>query len=94
MGKLVPGYFALIFVWTATGLWHGASWNYLIWGYLNLLVILSTMQLSEFYDRLKQKLHINSESAAWKLFCIVRTFILVCFFRFFSILFRVKYGKF
>ena len=85
MGKLVPGYFALIFVWTATGLWHGASWNYLIWGYLNLLVILSTMQLSEFYDRLKQKLHINSESAAWKLFCIVRTFILVCFFRFFSI---------
>lgn len=85
MGKLVPGYFALIFVWTATGLWHGASWTYLVWGYLNLLVIMSTMQLADFYDSVKTKIHIESESWLWQLFCIVRTFILVCFFRFFSV---------
>lgn len=84
MGKLVPGYFALIFVWTATGLWHGANWTYLVWGYLNLLVIALTMQLSDFYEKVKAFLHIKSESLYWKIFCIVRTFILVCFFRFFS----------
>ena len=85
MGKLLSGYFALIFVWTATGLWHGANWTYLFWGYLNLLVIMSTMQLSDTYAVWKQKLHIDSEGRMWKLFCIVRTYILVSFFRFFSI---------
>lgn len=84
MGKLVPGYFALIFVWTATGLWHGANWTYLVWGYLNLLVIAISMHLTDFYEKVKAKLHINSENILWKVFCIVRTFILVCFFRFFS----------
>ena len=84
VGKLVPGYFALIFVWTATGLWHGASWSYLVWGYLNLLVIMSTMQLADFYEKLKKKCHIKNENIIWRFFCIIRTFTLVCFFRFFS----------
>lgn len=84
MGKLVPGYYALIFVWTATGLWHGASWTFLIWGWLNLLVIMSTMQLDDWYTKVKTKLHINDKGKPWILFCILRTFILVCFFRFFS----------
>ena len=84
MGKLVPGYFALIFVWTATGLWHGASWTYIVWGYLSLFSIMSTMQLSDFYEKAKAKCHINSDSFGWKAFCIVRTFILLSFFRFFT----------
>lgn len=84
MGKLVPGYFALIFVWTATGLWHGANWTYLVWGYLNLFVIISTMQLGDFYNKIKSKLSINSDGFLWQSFCIIRTFIIVCFFRFFS----------
>lgn len=84
MGKLVPGYFALIFVWTATGLWHGANWTYLIWGYLNLFVILISMQLEDCYAKIKEKLHISSYNPLWNLFSILRTFALVCFFRFFS----------
>lgn len=84
MGKLVPGYFALIFVWTATGLWHGANWTFLIWGYLNLLVIISTMQLNPFYERARKKCHINADGWVWRLVSILRTFLLVCFFRFFS----------
>ena len=83
-GKLVPGYFALIFVWTATGLWHGANWTFLVWGYLNLFVIILSMQLGDFYKRAKEKLHIRDTGWAWQLFSIVRTFLLVCFFRFFS----------
>ncbi len=84
-GKLVAGYFAMFFVWTATGLWHGANWTFLFWGYLNLFVIASTMQLSGFYTKLKEKLHIRSESAPWQFFCMVRTFFLISFFRFFSV---------
>ena len=84
MGKLIPGYYAMIFVWTATGLWHGASWTYIIWGWLNLFVIISTMQLDDWYTEIKSKFHINDKGKPWILFCVLRTFLLVCFFRFFS----------
>ena len=85
LGKLISGYFAMLFVWTATGLWHGANWTYLAWGYLNLIVMCSTMQLSDTYTAWKDKLHIRSESFGWKLFCMIRTFMLISFFRFFSV---------
>lgn len=85
VGKLASGYFALVFVWTATGLWHGANWTFLIWGYLNLVVIIVSMQLEDTYRFCKKKLKIPSESKLWSLWSIVRTFLLVCFFRFFSV---------
>ena len=85
MGKLISGYYALFFVWTVTGLWHGASWNYLIWGYLNLICIMSTMQFSEGYSAVKSKIGIKDESMLWKLLCMARTFLLVSLFRIFSI---------
>ncbi len=84
-GKLFPGYFALIFVWTATGLWHGANWTFLVWGYLNMAIILFSMHMEENYNKVKAILHINSDSVWWQLFCIVRTFMIVCFLRYFSI---------
>ena len=84
MGKLIPSYAALIFVWTATGLWHGANWTFVIWGWLNLAVIIFSMQFSDTYDRAKAKLHIRSESKGWQLYRIARTFLLVSIFRVFS----------
>lgn len=84
IGKLIPSYFALFFVWSATGLWHGASWKFLIWGYLNLIVIITSMYLEKTYDILKKKLRINDSALYWRIFMAIRTFMLVCFFRFFS----------
>ena len=84
MGKLVPGYFAMVFVWTFTGLWHGASWTYVIWGWLNMIAILSTMQFQDAYNRAKARLGINSDGWAWQTILVIKTFCLVCIFRFFS----------
>lgn len=83
-GKLIPGYFALIFVWSATGLWHGANWTYFVWGMLNLVVIIAGMHLENFYAGVREKLHIDNEKSWWKTFQMIRTFLIVCLFRFFS----------
>ncbi len=46
-------YFNLFLVWAATGIWHGASWNFLIWGlYFAALIILE----KAFLGKLLQKL--------------------------------------
>ncbi len=83
MGKLLPSYFAMIFVWTLTGLWHGASWTFVVWGWLNFLFIVFSMQMEPVYDRMKAALHINSESLWWRIVMIIRTFLLVSLLRIF-----------
>ncbi len=43
----------LLIVWGLTGLWHGASYNFLLWGlYYGILLILEKFVLKRFLDRL------------------------------------------
>ena len=45
--------FNLFVVWAATGIWHGASWNYLIWGmYFFALLMLEKFFLLKVLDRI------------------------------------------
>lgn len=45
--------FNLMIVWGLTGLWHGASWNFLLWGlYYGVLLILEKFVLKRFLDKL------------------------------------------
>ena len=45
--------FNLLMVWCATGIWHGASWNYLLWGlYFYVLLITEKLLLGRFLERL------------------------------------------
>ena len=44
--------FNLLVVWGLTGLWHGASWNFLLWGlYFGVLLILEKLWLKKWIDR-------------------------------------------
>ncbi|SBW09718.1 MBOAT family protein [uncultured Eubacteriales bacterium] len=46
-------FFNLLVVWAATGIWHGASWNFLIWGiYFAALLILEKGFLGKWLERL------------------------------------------
>ena len=42
----------LMIVWAATGIWHGASWNFLLWGlYYGLLLVVEKFFLSALMER-------------------------------------------
>ena len=43
----------LAIVWALTGLWHGANWNFVIWGlYYGVLIILEKLVLADFREKL------------------------------------------
>ncbi len=82
--KLFVSSIAMFWVWSATGLWHGANWTFLVWGWLNMIVMIISQILDPFYEKARQACHISLKNRLWHLFRVVRTFCLICFFRFFS----------
>lgn len=77
LGKRVPVYLATIITWFTTGLWHGASWNFIVWGLLNCLVILVSQELSPLYAKFHKRFPALNGSYAYTLFCRTRTFLLM-----------------
>ena len=49
IGKRVPVYISALTVWFLTGLWHGAGWNFVVWGLLNGICILISDELKGVY---------------------------------------------
>lgn len=58
----------LIIVWALTGLWHGASWNFVLWGlYFGVLIIIERIGWGKVLEKLPQAVR------------ILYTFVLVVF---------------
>ena len=50
--RTLPTIIALSVVWFSTGLWHGASWNYVLWGvYYGFWLIVEKFVLEKFYKK-------------------------------------------
>ena len=80
IGKRVPVYLSTIIVWFATGLWHGAAWNFIVWGLLNCLVIIISQELAPLYRRFHGKFGF-SNTKGYNIFQMFRTFWLMGFIR-------------
>ena len=49
----------IMIVWTLTGVWHGASWNFVVWGLLfGIVLIIEKLFLKKYLDKLKILNHI------------------------------------
>ena len=49
----------IIFVWLLTGIWHGASWNFLIWGvYYGILLLIEKFVVLKIKDKLPSIINI------------------------------------
>ena len=43
----------IMIVWTLTGIWHGASWNFAIWGiYFGIILIIEKLFIGQFIEKL------------------------------------------
>ena len=75
-GKKVPIYVAMIILWTAIGYWHGGVWKYIIGsGLLHCLYIVSGMIAEPLFEKIRPVL--KSDKLPYKLFQVLRTFVLV-----------------
>ncbi len=68
-------YLNLFIVWLLTGLWHGASWNFVLWGlYFFLLLAMERAFLGKLLERLPRMV-----GHAWTLLCVVFSFYIFVF---------------
>ncbi len=73
VGKKVPVYIASLSVWAITGLWHGAAWNFIVWGLLNAFVIIVSEELTPLYQKFHARFPKLKGTAPYKVFEILRT---------------------
>ena len=82
--RRIPVYIATIITWFVTGIWHGAAWNFIVWGLANGVVILISQELQPLYGKFHEKFP-KMKGWAYDAFQIIRTFLLMAFIRAFDI---------
>ena len=76
LGKHVVPILGTMLVWFFTGVWHGRTINYILWGVYYGLIMSLSLILESRYPVWKQKLHIK-EGKGYQLFCMIRTWLIV-----------------
>jgi alginate O-acetyltransferase complex protein AlgI len=78
MGTFIPMTCALFWVWMVNGVWHGASWKYVCYGMYYFLITVLGMLFEPLFKKFFAVTHIDRQKMPWKIFQMIRTFILVC----------------
>lgn len=76
IGKRAPVYLSSAAVWFTTGIWHGASWNFIVWGMMNFLVIMVSQECEPLYQKFHARFHVG-HTQWYRLFQVVRTVLLM-----------------
>lgn len=76
IGKRIPLYIAVLIVWLTTGIWHGASWNFVVWGFVNCFIILLSNELEPMYSKFHTRFNVKGKTF-FKVFQVCRTLLLL-----------------
>lgn len=78
-------YLNLLCVWAITGLWHGAGWNFILWGiYFFLFLAIEKLFLKKWLDKSKIIAHIYTLiviSISWLIFSITNVSDIIIYFK-------------
>ena len=83
VGKRVPVYLSSFVVWFTTGIWHGASWNFIVWGLMNFVVIMISQELEPLYRKFHHRFQVKDKKW-YGAFEIIRTILLMSAIRMFD----------
>ena len=75
-GKRLPVYAASFATWLCTGIWHGITPNFLLWGMMNCTIIVLSEELTPLYERFHNRLHWKQKSW-YGAFEMLRMFVLM-----------------
>lgn len=81
--------FPIFVVWMISGIWHGAAWKYVAWGLFHASLLIGNVLLEPAFNAANRRLGIRVNHPLWRLWQMIRTFILCCvgrlFFRAYSL---------
>lgn len=76
MGKYATGVIGTMLVWLLTGMWHGRTVSYILWGAYYGVIMCVSLVLEPYYAVWKKRLSIK-EGKLYSLFCMARTWGIV-----------------
>ena len=79
----LPVYLSSFVVWFATGFWHGASWNFVVWGLANYVVLMVSEELEPLYGHFHRRFRF-SNTRLYSVFQVMRTFLLISVLKMFD----------
>jgi alginate O-acetyltransferase complex protein AlgI len=85
IGKVLPTSIASLITFIVIGIWHGANWKYVAFGLWNGIMIMLAELCRPFLDKLTEKLRIDKNNFFYRVFAMIRTFILVLIGYYFDI---------
>ena len=77
LGKIVPTSLATFIIYFIIGVWHGANFRYIAYGFWNGAIITSSLLLAARYEALKTKLRIDENRGWFRAFQTLRTCLIV-----------------
>ena len=75
--KILPTLIALLFVWLCNGLWHGAQWNYIVYGMYYFVIISLGMICEPLFKKLYVAWKINPDGKVLNVLRHIRTLLII-----------------